>query len=233
LSFRDIFTGLFSLKYAKLIPDLMFLIAAGATLRLREENGVTNHVAKELAVALGACLLAMALSGPTLAASPHQGSVGSSGAAVVTGSLPGQVLWGYYLTTQSGELCPPGANTTGDILCNTEGAGDNIIRLVNPNGAANANLAGAKAETVCAMVYVFDDDQEMGECCGCPVTSAQLATFSVEKNLTSNWALRGGERTGVALLPSWQRCRMLLPPALVRVALAMAVVTRPTFPDTV
>ncbi len=171
----------------------MFLIAAGATLRLREENGVTNHVAKELAVALGACLLAMALSGPTLAASPHQGSVGSSGAAVVTGSLPGQVLWGYYLTTQSGELCPPGANTTGDILCNTEGAGDNIIRLVNPNGAANANLAGAKAETVCAMVYVFDDDQEMGECCGCPVTSAQLATFSVEKNLTSNWALRGGE----------------------------------------
>jgi hypothetical protein len=69
---------------------------------------------------------------------------------------------------------------------------DNILRLTNPNGAANTNLAGAKPETVCAMIYVFDDDQEMGECCGCPLTSTQLATFSVEGNLTSNWGLAGG-----------------------------------------
>ena len=46
------------------------------------------------------------------------------------------------------------------------------------------------------MIYVFDDDEEMGECCGCPLTSAQLATFSVESNLTSNWALRGGTEGG-------------------------------------
>jgi hypothetical protein len=69
---------------------------------------------------------------------------------------------------------------------------DDIIRLINPNGAANGNLAGAKPETVCAMIYIFDDDQEMGECCGCPLTSAQLATFSVQHNLTSNWGLGGG-----------------------------------------
>jgi hypothetical protein len=74
----------------------------------------------------------------------------------------------------------------------TPSENDDIIRLINPNGAANGNLAGAKPETVCAMIYIFDDDQEMGECCGCPLTSAQLATFSVEHNLTSNWGLGGG-----------------------------------------
>jgi hypothetical protein len=69
---------------------------------------------------------------------------------------------------------------------------DNIIRLANPNGGANGNLAGADPQTVCAMIYVFDDDEEMGECCGCPLSSAQLATFSVENNLTANWGLAGG-----------------------------------------
>ena len=40
---------------------------------------------------------------------------------------------------------------------------------------------------------MFDDDQEMGECCGCPLTSTQLATFSVDQNLTSNWGISGPE----------------------------------------
>lgn len=73
------------------------------------------------------------------------------------------------------------------------GFGDNIVRLINPNGAPNAFLASAKSQTVCAMVYVFDDDQEMGECCGCPVSSAQVATFSVNKNLIGNFAITGGQ----------------------------------------
>ena len=46
------------------------------------------------------------------------------------------------------------------------------------------------------MIYVFDDDQEMGECCGCPVSSAGLATFSVSQYLTHNWALVGGPEGG-------------------------------------
>jgi hypothetical protein len=40
------------------------------------------------------------------------------------------------------------------------------------------------------MIYVFDDDEEMGECCGCPLSSAQLATVSVEGNLTANWGIQ-------------------------------------------
>ncbi len=79
------------------------------------------------------------------------------------------MLWGYYQTNDS-----------------EFGFGDSILRLINPNGAANGNLAGAKPQTVCAMIYVFDESQEMGECCGCPLSSTQLATFSAHQNLTSN-----------------------------------------------
>ncbi len=103
---------------------------------------------------------------------------------------PGEVLWIYYETSEPFTACGPlSADPNG---CNVGGAGDNIIRLINPNGAPNPNLSGGKPHPVCAMIYVFDDAQEMGECCGCPLSSTQLATFSVKQNLTSNWALVGG-----------------------------------------
>jgi hypothetical protein len=93
--------------------------------------------------------------------------------AQVTGNLPGQTLWTYY-------------NTLGGPT----GAGDNIITLVNPNGTANPNLGGVAANT-CAMIYVFDDDQEMGACCGCPLTPAGIETFSVENDFAANWGISG------------------------------------------
>jgi len=51
------------------------------------------------------------------------------------------------------------------------------VRVTNP-GTSNGNL--------CAMVYVFDNDQQMSECCGCITTPDGLRTFSVSKNLTNN-----------------------------------------------
>jgi hypothetical protein len=39
----------------------------------------------------------------------------------------------------------------------------------------------------CAMIYVFDDDEEMVECCGCPLSSADVQYFSVAHDLTANW----------------------------------------------
>ncbi len=123
-----------------------------------------------LALTVGISLAASVMGGSARAGSLRQGSTSSG--AEVTGSLPGEVLWGYYETWES-----------------RWGFGDSIIRLINPNGAANGNLAGAQTQTVCAMIYVFDEDQEMGECCGCPLSSAQLATFSASKNLTSDWGL--------------------------------------------
>ena len=71
------------------------------------------------------------------------------------------------------------------------GNGDNILRLIDPNGCSNgfgiSNGACSSEVDQCAMVYVFDDDQEMGECCGCPITPNELLTFSVEGELTSEF----------------------------------------------
>lgn len=135
----------------------------------------------------------------------------SANAAPLPSSLPGQVLWTYYQTIQAGQVCSSTSvadfATTGfaipfeggaGTLCNTASEGDNIVRLINPNNAANDNLGNPVTgpSAVCAMIYIFDDDEEMGECCGCPLTPAQLATFSVENDLTSNWGVAGGPEGG-------------------------------------
>jgi hypothetical protein len=108
------------------------------------------------------------------------GSLRDSGgkSTQVTGGGPGATLWTYYDTSQ-----------------NSVGGGDNIITLINPSGSANPNLGGPAVNT-CAMIYVFDDDQEMGECCGCPLTPAGIETFSVESDLINNWGITGPEGSG-------------------------------------
>ncbi len=158
---------------------------------------------KALVGAFGAFLIALGLSSAARAMSPD---------------VPGQVLYTYYETTENFTFCD---STTADTDgCDVGGNGDNIIRLINPNGAANANLAGAQTNTICAMIYVFDDDEEMGECCGCPLSSAQLATFSVEHNLTSNWGLSGGAESGdhangaIAIISADQNASISFQPGL-------------------
>jgi hypothetical protein len=60
---------------------------------------------------------------------------------------------------------------------NTPGAPDATVRIDNP-GLTYGNL--------CAMIYVFDNDQQLSECCGCVVTHNGLRTLSVNNNLTGN-----------------------------------------------
>ena len=146
---------------------------------------MARNVIRRLGSLFAAGLIGLSLAASSQAASLRQGSVG--GASAVTGSLPGQVLWTYYQTVfRISVFFSDGTEER------NRAPGDNILRLVNPNGAANPLIAGAQSQTVCAMIYVFDDDQEMGECCGCPLTSAQLATFSVGGNLTADWSLPAG-----------------------------------------
>ena len=59
----------------------------------------------------------------------------------------------------------------------TAGAPDGTVRLDNP-GLTYGNL--------CAMVYVFDADQQLTECCGCIETHNGLRTLSVNRDLTAN-----------------------------------------------
>ncbi len=61
---------------------------------------------------------------------------------------------------------------------NVAGAPDQTVRIDNPGTDGTANL--------CAMIYVFQNDQQLAECCGCLVTANGLRTLSVGTNLTNN-----------------------------------------------
>jgi len=60
---------------------------------------------------------------------------------------------------------------------NAAPAPDATVRIDNP-GLTYGNL--------CAMIYVFDADQQLSECCGCVDTHNGLRTLSVRRDLTSN-----------------------------------------------
>jgi len=58
-----------------------------------------------------------------------------------------------------------------------------VIRIINP-GVTGSPIS-ADEGTLCANIYVFDDTQEMIECCSCPITANGLLTLSVQE-LTEN-----------------------------------------------
>jgi hypothetical protein len=60
------------------------------------------------------------------------------------------------------------------------GSGDNTVHIVNPVG---------RFGTLCAMIYVFDDNEEMLDCCGCPISPDGMRTLSVINDLTSNFGV--------------------------------------------
>jgi hypothetical protein len=57
---------------------------------------------------------------------------------------------------------------------------DGRVRIDNP-GANNGS-------DLCADIYVFDNREEMLECCGCNLTSDDLRVLSINNNLTNNAA---------------------------------------------
>jgi hypothetical protein len=71
---------------------------------------------------------------------------------------------------------------------NTSGFADSNLRLSNP-GATGGNL--------CAEIYVFDQDQQLSECCGCLASPDGLLTLSVNSDLTGNPLTGNKSRTGV------------------------------------
>jgi hypothetical protein len=60
---------------------------------------------------------------------------------------------------------------------NTAGAPDATVRVIN-----DGNTGGG----LCAAFYVFDDSQEMQECCSCPVSADGVIAESVNRHLTAN-----------------------------------------------
>ncbi len=76
---------------------------------------------------------------------------------------------------------------------NVAGAPDGTVRIDNP-GLTYGNL--------CAMIYVFDADQQLSECCGCVETHNGLRTLSVKRDLTSNPLTGRVSTTGVIKIVS-------------------------------
>lgn len=76
---------------------------------------------------------------------------------------------------------------------NAAPAPDATVRIDNP-GLTYGNL--------CAMIYVFDADQQLTECCGCVETHNGLRTLSVRGNLTSNPLTGVVSRNGVVKIVS-------------------------------
>jgi hypothetical protein len=56
-------------------------------------------------------------------------------------------------------------------------AADTTLRLTNPDG---------NEPYLCAMLYVFDQDQQMAECCGCQIARDGLRTLSLNTDLIGN-----------------------------------------------
>jgi hypothetical protein len=99
-----------------------------------------------------------------------------------TAPCPGTLRTTYYYTATSPLLGGPGA--------------DDLLTLINPVGCSNPGLVGCRVLNQCAMIYVFDNNENLGECCGCPLTPQQPVSFSVQHNLTSNWGLSTEHTTG-------------------------------------
>ncbi len=71
------------------------------------------------------------------------------------------------------------------VNANTTGAPDGTIRIIHP-GETTVEPADIEAADACAMIYVFDTNQEMSECCGCFVSANALLQLSVNTNLAGN-----------------------------------------------
>jgi hypothetical protein len=71
---------------------------------------------------------------------------------------------------------------------------DARVRIDNP-GVDNA-------ATLCADIYVFDNSEQMLECCGCTVTADDLRALSINSNLTANTVNKEVPTSGVIKIVS-------------------------------
>src|ERR1019366_2887277 len=65
---------------------------------------------------------------------------------------------------------------------NSGGTGDALLRIVD----AGNWISAQGVPDVCANIFVFNDVQEMLECCSCTLSANSLTTLSVINDLTSN-----------------------------------------------
>jgi hypothetical protein len=69
---------------------------------------------------------------------------------------------------------------------NTAGAPDATLRIVNDGDASTSQKEGQPNGLMGAEILVFDDSQELQECCGCLISADGLLSESVNNELTAN-----------------------------------------------
>lgn len=149
---------------------------------------VFSRWSAKAAMIVAAGALGAIAAAPAHAASLRQAAAGAKASADEVSQNPGSVLYGYYDVSES----------TND---NGTGNGQNVMRLINTT-----------SHDMCALIYVFDDDEELGECCGCPLTANELVSFGIGdrlvpaaaapqapvpglyNNLTNNWREASGDQ---------------------------------------
>jgi hypothetical protein len=78
---------------------------------------------------------------------------------------------------------------------NTAGVPDGVVRVINDGGASTAEVEGVANGNLWASIYVFDDSEELQECCSCFVSADGLLSESVNQNLTANELTGRAENT--------------------------------------
>ncbi len=82
-----------------------------------------------------------------------------------------------------------GLSASGTIVVLPEAAVDYFSNAHNvnaPDGTLSLVNTSLTGDDLCAMIYVFDNSQEMNECCGCLISKEGIRTLSVDNDLTSN-----------------------------------------------
>jgi hypothetical protein len=69
---------------------------------------------------------------------------------------------------------------------NTAGAPNAVLRLINDGDASTSQTGGRPNGNLWASIYVFDDSQELLECCNCFISADGLLSEWVNKELTGN-----------------------------------------------
>ncbi len=79
---------------------------------------------------------------------------------------------------------------------------DQWVRIINP---------GLSGENICADIYVFDDNQELLECCSCPISANGLLKLSLKRDLTANPLTLAAPDKGVIKIVSSSTCNPTSP----------------------
>ena len=126
-----------------------------------------------------AALLGVAVwyAGPALRAVQQQAFAQEINAIVQS---DGAYLLSYYDVSTGFDASAGGYGGAGS----SGGVGDALLRIVN---AGNYETGGGPASgDVCANIYVFNDIQELEECCQCDLSADSLRTLSVINDLLKN-----------------------------------------------